>query len=47
MESKSAKTSKIYHYIDTDQRKPPEVLNYLLALSEIHWQANADKLIFI
>lgn len=31
--------------MDADQKMAPEVLNYLLMLSEIHWQASADKVI--
>lgn len=29
--------------MNSDQKKAPEVLNYLLVLPAIHWQASADK----
>lgn len=29
------------------KKKAPELLNYLLVLSEIHWQPSADKVILV
>lgn len=40
-----AKITKSYRFMDADQKKAPKVLNYLLVLSEIHWQASAGKVI--